>query len=57
VSWARLGREVRSDYYNRIRRAQIKICKHIEPGSVDALGSKEFDFTVAVTSARDRRSG
>jgi hypothetical protein len=45
-----LGKEVRVDYYNRIRRAQIKICKHVEPGSVDALGTKEFEFTVSTNN-------
>jgi hypothetical protein len=60
VPWAgdpsfTIGREVRVDYYNRIRRAQIKICKHIEPGSVDALGSKEFDFTVVTTNNTTRQ--
>jgi hypothetical protein len=41
-----IGREVRVDYYNRIKRAQIKVCKHVAPGSTDALGTKEFNFTV-----------
>jgi hypothetical protein len=55
VPWAgdpsQIGQEVRVDYYNRIKRAQIKICKHISPGSEDALGNKEFHFHVNMASA------
>ncbi len=40
------GDEVRVDYYNRIKRGQVKVCKHITPGSADSLGTKEFDFNV-----------
>jgi hypothetical protein len=49
---AQLGKEVRVDYYNRIRRAQIKVCKHLDSGSVDSLGDKEFTFTVTVPGAQ-----
>ena len=40
------GDEVRVDFYNRIRRGQIKVCKHITPGSTDSLGAKRFTFEV-----------
>ncbi len=40
------GDEVRVDYYNRIKRGQIKVCKHITPGSADSLGNKGFSFNV-----------
>ena len=47
VPWAGpAGDEVRVDFYNRIRRAQIKVCKHITPGSADSLGGKRFLFEV-----------
>jgi hypothetical protein len=48
VPWAgnpsQIGAEVRVDYYNRIRRAQLKVCKHVEAGSLDSLGDKEWTF-------------
>ncbi len=40
------GDEVRVDFYNRIRRGQIKVCKHITPGSTDSLAQKKFFFEV-----------
>jgi hypothetical protein len=51
VPWAgdpdfELGREVRVDYYNRIKRAQIKICKDITDGSKDSLSDKTWTFEV-----------
>jgi hypothetical protein len=55
VPWAgdpsQLGQEVRVDYYNRIKRGQIKVCKHITPGSADSLGGKTFNYTVFVQGA------
>ena len=50
VPWAGpAGDEVRVDFYNRIRRGQIKVCKHITPGSADSLGGKTFLFDVRTT--------
>ncbi len=50
VPWAgAAGDEVRVDFYNRIRRGQIKVCKHITPGSVDALGGKVFMYRIRTT--------
>ena len=46
------GDEVRVDFYNRIRRGQIKVCKHITPGSTDSLGGKTFRFEVRTTHPR-----
>jgi hypothetical protein len=46
-----IGREVRVDFYNRIKRAQIKVCKRVESGSLDSIGNKAFDFTVDVPGA------
>ena len=47
VPWAGpAGDEVRVDFYNRIRRGQIKVCKHITPGSTDSLANKTFTFEV-----------
>jgi hypothetical protein len=41
-------------FYNRIRRGQIKVCKQVTPGSVDALGTKAFSYDVFVgTGAHD----
>jgi hypothetical protein len=52
VPWAgdpnQIGKEVRVDYYNRRKTAEIKVCKHVSPGSTDALGSKDFYFNVYV---------
>ncbi len=33
-------------YYNRIKRAQVKLCKTIPPTSQDALGGKAFTYLV-----------
>ncbi len=53
VPWAgAAGDEVRVDFYNRIRRGQIKVCKHITPGSADSLGGKTFSFEVRTTHPR-----
>ncbi len=47
LPWAgEAGDEVRVDFYNRVRRGQVKVCKHLSPGSTDALGGKTFNFTV-----------
>jgi hypothetical protein len=45
VPWAALG-ETRVDFENRIRRAQIKVCKHIEAGSETSLGGLTFNYTL-----------
>jgi hypothetical protein len=43
-----IGQETRVDFYNRRKLAQIKVCKHITPGSVDSLGGKTFDYAVFI---------
>ncbi len=40
---------MRVDFYNRIRRGQVKVCKHITPGSADSLGGKTFNFEIRTT--------
>jgi hypothetical protein len=53
VQWAGAdGDEVRVDFWNRIRRGQIKVCKVVAPGSLDSLGDKEFQFTVSSNNTR-----
>jgi hypothetical protein len=48
VPWAgAAGDEVRVDFWDRRRRGQIKICKHLSPGSEDYLGTKTFDFQIS----------
>ncbi len=39
------GGETRVDFYNRIKRGQVKICKQVSPGSMDALGMTNFTYT------------
>ncbi len=46
------GDEVRVDFWNRIRRGQIKVCKHVESGSVDSIGDKEFEFTISSNNTK-----
>jgi len=39
-------------FYNRVKVAQIKVCKAITSGSVDSLGHKTFTYTVYVGGNR-----
>jgi hypothetical protein len=52
VPWAgdpAAGGEVVIRYTNRIKRAQFKVCKLVAPGSVDALGTMGFDFSLTTS--------
>jgi hypothetical protein len=52
VPWAgAYGEEVRVDFYNRIKRFQLKVCKDITPGSADSLSNKPFTFTAYALNA------
>ena len=43
--------ETRVDFYNRIRRGQVKICKEVAVGSLDMLGMTNFTFTYSVNGS------
>ncbi len=35
-------------FYNRIKRGFVKVCKVVQTGSLDALGTTDFTFSVSV---------
>jgi hypothetical protein len=45
------GDEVRVDFYNRVRRGNVKVCKHITPGSADSFHGKVWDYKISVEGA------